>query len=265
MPATPSKATPTGNHNKLVIIAVIVAVIAVILQMVYIEAVRSQATPDTFRVYRLAVSYEAGDTLRERDLEENIVPEQFKDVFLGAITSEDLQNYVGEELQQSARQNEVLTFDLFEQSIESKLVNQISPGMRLIALPVDNKRLRGVLRPGTSVDLIATFSQRAGLPRVLPVMENVKVMAVGQRSLIEEQENTGRQSTNFTHIHIQVTPLQWRALSILEKLSIGPFEVAMRNPGDLSQGMIQAGEINPILLDMIDMPIEPADTANSFR
>lgn len=233
--------------------AVAVAVVAVVLQMVYVEAVRSQARPDEFTMYRLEVAVEDGERLDDDDLKAVPVPQAFRETFRDAITSDELGNYVGERFERDAQQFDVLTFDLFQQPVGETLVAEIQDGKRLIALPVESKRLRGILRPGMTVDLAAPMRTRAGAaPRMMPVMEGVRVMAVGQRSLIEERARSDDRTRNFTHIHVQVTPEQWRTLATIEKMAVGPFELALRNPADNQRGLIPAGEINPRVIELID-------------
>ncbi|MFW5682523.1 MAG: hypothetical protein ACOC1G_05900, partial [Phycisphaeraceae bacterium] len=177
-------AAPAGD-NRLVIIAVVLGVVAVILQMVYVQWVKSEAGTDEFTVYRFEVGLERGEELREDDLEAIPVPVRFQETFQGAIDADELENYLGTRLRQPAQQSDLLTYDLFQQRVGRTLALEMDPDKVLASIPVRGERLQG-LTPGDRVHLAAPIPRRgSSRPKVMPVMSDVRVMAVGEQTLVD--------------------------------------------------------------------------------
>ncbi|NBC10779.1 MAG: Flp pilus assembly protein CpaB [Planctomycetes bacterium] len=254
-PGVPGAPAQSQNSTRLVVIALIVALAAVILVNIYIEVARSQAAGGSIIVYRVNRSLEPGDEIAGRDLEAVEVPDKFEDTFDRAVRrNPDTGNAekIGETLMRPIDENDVLTYDHFIDDPQDKLISKIEPGKRLIALPVEAKILPSV-RPGMKVDIEAPFAGGGKAPEVLTVMENVQVLATGQRTIIEEQreEDGSRRRTNFDTISIQVTPEQATQLSRIQKITTGPFELHIRPADDESRPKIPGGGINPDVLQKI--------------
>lgn len=249
-PDSPSPSDP--NSTRMVVIGVIVGIVAVILMNVYVEMVRRQARPGEFIVYRLETRAQPGDRLQERDVKAVRMPEDFKEAFSNAVDSTGLRARLGEPFKRSATRGDVLTYDLFIDPEDNNLDRLISRDMRLVALPVNSRTLPGNLRPGMYVDIEAPFPGRGGVPNVLPIMEYVKVLAVGRQSVIDERTGEDSVSRSFGTISIEVTPEQATQLSVIQSGAIGEFQLHLRNPADTSQPKIPSGGINPQVLAMID-------------
>lgn len=253
-------AARSAGDNRLVVIAVVLGVVAVILQMIYVQWVKSAAGTDEFTVYRFEVGLEKGEELQQDDLEAVPVPVRFRETFRGAIKSDQLENYLGSRLERPTQQSDLLTFELFQEPVGRTLALEVDPDKRLVPIPVQSDRLQGLLRPGDRVDLAAPIPVRGSTqPEVMPVMSDVRVMAVGRRSVIEEAEGVSDRMRSFTHIRIQVTPQQWLDLTRIENLATGPFFVAIRNPSrDGSSGLVEddvlppPGQIYQPLLELIE-------------
>lgn len=239
---------PSGD-NRLVIIAVVLGVVAVVLQMVYVQWVKSEAGTDEFTVYTFAVGLERGEELREDDLEAVPVPVRFTDTFRGAIQEEDLANYLGTRLERPAQQSDLLTFELFQEPVGQTLAMELDEGESLASIPVRGERLQW-LRPGDIVNLAAAFPRRGSpRPQVMPVMSNVRVLAVGERTLIDEEAGAEGRRRSFTYINFKVeNEEQWLQLQQIELLANGPFFVSLRSA---AEGGASSGTINPDVLEMI--------------
>lgn len=254
LPRTP----PPGDgrrNGKVLLLGLALGVVAVVLMNVYVEMVRSGSRPTAITVYRLETSVLPGDTLRERDVRAVRVPEEFEDAFGDAVDETGLAARLGQPLQRPAERGAVLTYDLFLEPEGGNLDTLIAPDMRLIALPVNPRSLPAVLRPGMFVDIEMPFrgDDTGRLPRILPVMEYVKVLAVGRQSIAEEDRGvSGRRSRTFSTISIEVTPEQATQLAQISAAAAGEFIIHLRNPGDPRQPKIPTGGINPVVLDLVE-------------
>ena len=115
--------------------------------------------------------------------------------------------------------------------------------------------LPGNLQPGMFVDIEAPFSVVDGGSTVLPVMEYVRVLAVGNVSIVDQESTRGGRPRNpgsYRTISIEVEPNQATDLSMIQKIAIGDFELHLRNPADQSTPKIRAGGINPEVLRLIE-------------
>lgn len=254
MTQLPSSSSQQSN-TTLVVVAVVLAFIAAILVFVYVSMVRSAATSGQFVVYRLASPVSPGDKLDENDVYPVAIPKGFADSFKNALDQTGLEARVGDVFRRGARANAVLTADLFIDPDEDRLDLRISMGMRLIALPVNQKTLPGSLRPGMYVDIAASFPSSDGRPNVLPVMELVEVMSVGEKTVIDEQSSIpsrSSRSSRYAKISIEVTPTEATQLSRIQKIVLGDFELHVRKPADVGRPNMPEGGINPAVLRLLD-------------
>jgi Flp pilus assembly protein CpaB len=254
MAQTPNTQAPPGS-NRLVIIAAAVAVVAVIVVNLYVAMIKRQVQEGEFTVYRLTTTLKPGDKLSDNDVEPVRMPKSYRSSFDGMVLEESggaddaLTAQLGQRIKIPAQRNQFLTYSLFTNPSDIQLDTRINPNMRLVALPVNPRTLPGSLQPGMSVDIEAQFP--GGSINVLPVMENVKVFAVGKESIADES-GSGRSQRNFSTISLQVTPEEATSLEKIKKLVLGDFELHLRNPNDNSTPKIPDGGINPAVLRLLD-------------
>ncbi len=254
--AEPLKTTAPPGSNRLVIIAAVVALAAVIVVNLYVAMVKRQVNQGQFTVYKLTTALKPGDKLKDKDVTAVSMPKQYRDSFEGMVLEEpgggnaSLTAQLGTRVKIPARRNQFLTYDLFTSPGDIELDTRINPNMRLVALPVNPRTLPGSLQPGMSVDIEAQFP--GGTLNVLSVMENVEVFSVGTRSIADDETGSSRSRQNFTTISLQVTPEEATQLEKIKKLVIGDFELHLRNPNDNTTPKIPDGGINPNVLRLID-------------
>lgn len=248
---------PDEGNPKLLIIAIALAVVAVVLTNIYIERVRRQVEENSFDVYVLTRAVRPGDRMTERDVRKLAVPQKFKDSFegLGAMDEAGLKTRLAERetLQRAASAGSVLTYAMFLAEGGDDLDRNIAPGKRLVSLPVNSRTAPGALREGMFVDIEATFATGASLPVTLPVMENVKVVALGTRTVYDDDTGARqRPIARYQSITIEVSPDEATHLSMVQRLMIGDFDLHLRNPRDAARPKIPEGGINPAVLDLIE-------------
>ena len=239
------------------IVALVVAVVAVVLVNVYVEVREKRNVEDQFTVFLINRSVRPGERLSERDVEAKAVPQRFGEAFKFAVEpdKDGRPSAIGDTFQRPANSGDVLWYNLFTKSADDDLDHQITDQMRLVALPVNSRMLPGNLQPGMFVDIEAPFSVVDGGSTVLPVMEYVRVLAVGNVSIVDQESTRGgrpRNPSSYRTISIEVEPDQATDLSMIQKIAIGDFELHLRNPADQSTPKIRAGGINPDVLRLIE-------------
>lgn len=250
-PPRPTEASPPGA--KLVLFALGLALLAVILTNVYIEMVRRSGSEDTIGVYLLTRSVRPGDVLKQQDVQLHRFPAAFRDSFqaMGAMDKPglDIRLTTREPTQRTASQGDLLTFRLYDPPSSSELDRNIKPGHRQKSLQVNSRTLPGALREGMYVDLLAPFNL-GGAVQVVPVIERVRVIALGSRTIYDDTD-AGRSTRSFQTITIELESDQVLQLTALERLAAGDFELHLRNPADNSTPHIPDGGVNPRLLELI--------------
>ncbi|HAI11629.1 MAG TPA: hypothetical protein DCM28_07980 [Phycisphaerales bacterium] len=267
--ASPGTNNPRqAGNTKLVIAAVVLAVLAVILTNIYIMQIRNENKLASFPVYILQVSMSSGDRLRKRDIREVRVPDTptFREAFdeqMGAMDETGLRVRLDqkEPLQRTAHAGEILLFRHFTSPDSTAIDQNIARGKRLKVLSINSKTVPGALRLGMFVDLEAAFNTQSGV-QVLPVMERVKVIALGSATSYEASSSRMSQS-RFSSITVEVTPDQATQMNLIERVMIGNFDLTVRNPGDTELSKIPSGGINPTVVELVERRRPAAGATNN--
>lgn len=238
---------------KLLIVAIVLAVLAVVLVNVYVAASRRSIQSDEFVVFRMDVQKSPGDVLGPDDTSAVRVPVSLRDSFAGAVSPNGAGTAparVGDTLTRPIEPGDILEarhFDLQSQD-ETRLL--IRPGMRGIAIPVQSQSLPDPIRPEMMVDIEAPFRGRGGRVRVMPVMEMVRIVAVGATNIVDERRGGGAGS-GVSKITLEVTPDQASDLEFLLSQVAGEFRVHTRNPSDTERPKIGGPGVNPEVMKVL--------------
>jgi Flp pilus assembly protein CpaB len=232
----PAAIAPAGGA-RLVLVAAALAIVAVVLLNLYIVAVKRQNQSKMLTRYELLATLRPGEKLQAKDLKPVKVPEQFEQAFSRFISDADIALKFGQTVRRPAYSGELLAYDVFKEAQGADLDQEITPGFRLYALPVNSRGIIGGLRPGMFVDIEAPFHAAGGggegTPIVLPIMERVKLKTVGGRSIADEAAGeAARRAGSFQTVGIEVTPQATDKLSMIQKMAVGEFELILRNPAD---------------------------------
>ena len=236
-----------GGSVKLVAVSFILALITVVLTNIYINRIREQVSAATFTVYELTRSVQPGDTFAATDVREKIVPLEFRDSFDRAIQPSEISTWYGQRIRRSASQSEIVTFEMFSSTLNKRQMDKIPRGMRWISVPI-NGRSAPIIRPDVKVDLVAVFEVRGQTERVaLTVMENIRVIAVGQRTAEDENSRTRTSNT----ITIQVTDEEANdMITIQDFLGESVFTLVIRGTLDTDVKIVGGG-INPRVKQLV--------------
>jgi pilus assembly protein CpaB len=130
----------------------------------------------------------------------------------------------------------ILTNKLAGENAGSGLPSLIPPGMRAVSVRVnDTTSVSGFVLPGTRVDVLLTGSpQGSSEPQTTTVLENVAVIATGQRL---ERNSAGDPQTTPV-ITLLVSPDDAQKLTLASNQ--GHIQLALRNPMDTRQEELAA-------------------------
>lgn len=249
---------PQAGSTKLVIIALVIALVVVVLTNIYIETVRRQVNETAFEVYVLTRNVQPGDTLQQRDIQAQLVPQRFKDSFdrLQVVDRQAMSLHVDQRdtIQRPARTGDLVRSQLFRTPGLDDRALEVESGKRLIALPVNSASLPGVLQQGMYVDIEAPFFTGGSQPEVLTIMERVQIIALGTHSFSEFDTDAPSRSSSRSYrtITIEVTPQEATDLAMILQLASGPFHLWIRNPNDTARPKLSKDGINARVLELVD-------------
>ncbi|MEL7089149.1 MAG: hypothetical protein AAGL98_12025, partial [Planctomycetota bacterium] len=154
--APPAGSGPPSNSTRLVVIALLLGLVAVVMVNVYIIGVKNSVKEGEFQFFRLRVSKDVGQLLTNDDVELVSVPESYRDSFLDVVEvdrGEPLR--LNDAFTRRAEQNEPLTNRMFDDLTADESRRLINSDFRGVALPVVSKLLPNPLKTEMRVDLIA--------------------------------------------------------------------------------------------------------------
>ena len=123
-------------------------------------------------------------------------------------------------------QSFVTTDDLLGPN-QNYLTDQLEKGKRLFGLTVNAESLAGgFILPGSTVDLIGTKRLANNNIETQTVLENIRVMAVGDKSTINEKPGDVRHSIIETTVTLEVSPEEAQVLAMWK--SIGEIKLSAR-------------------------------------
>ncbi|MEM8738938.1 MAG: hypothetical protein AAGG38_10750 [Planctomycetota bacterium] len=260
---------PAGGGTKIVIVALLLGLAAVVMVNVYILGVKNSVREGEVKFFRLVVSKNAGEVLERQDVEQVGVPERYRDAFRDVVEA----NSAGEPLRlgdaftRRAEQGEPLTTRMFDDLTGDASRRLITEGFRGVSLPVVSKLLPSPLKTEMRVDILAPVRGAGGRRESVAVMENVRVVSIGSRSIVDERSGR-RGSDNFETLTVEVRPEEAVLLSEItqEVQKTGVYSVLLRSPDDQRPRFIPGGGINPELLARLGLaPARAAGNAASPR
>lgn len=244
---------------KLVIVAIALGLAAVVLNYFYVQGVRRAENETSFKAYILTRAMRAGERIKERDVNVVTLPQRFEQSFhnIGAVNESDWLGDVNKQVQRSVSAGSILRREDFQPPTDTRELDiDITPNMRRVSLPVNSRTISGMLRAGMWVDIEAPFQTGGALPTILPVLERIKVIAVGTQVVgADDSAGPSRAPSSYHTITIEVTPQDATNLAMIERLAAGDFEIQIRNPGDTKYVKIPppSGDsgINPAVMDLL--------------
>lgn len=114
---------------------------------------------------------------------------------------------------------------------QNYLTDQLEKGKRLFGLTVNAESLAGgFILPGSTVDLIGTKRLANNNIETQTVLENIRVMAVGDKSTINEKQGDVRHSIVENTVTLEVSPEEAQILAMWK--SVGEIKLSARAKDD---------------------------------
>ncbi len=242
------------GNSTLVLIALALGVVTVILTFLHIQNIRKQTDQQMITVYQLKRDVKPGDKIKEnRDIEAMQVPEpSVANIKSRLMTKDQFSSWFDREVKNPASEGSWLTFDLWASESSEGANIIVNEGKRAYALPVNSRTADPRLDINDFVDIRATLTLPGKMTQSMLVMERVRVLRVGDRTVSRDQ---ARRLTGYSNISVEVTPEQARQLATIRlyiEQGRGDFEIDRRNAGDTYRNpKMPNGEINPEILKFV--------------
>lgn len=147
-----------------------------------------------------------------------------------ALQPSELDRFDGKPLAHPVKPGELILWSMLEGKKVPTFSARVETGHRAITVPVDEiNSISGLLEPGDLIDLMVTVDQK-GKKFTVPLLQVVRVMATGQRSVDDPKSGERRQYSTVT---LDATPEQ--AQNVIVAREAGKITALLRNPGDKQQ------------------------------
>ncbi len=144
-----------------------------------------------------------------------------------AINPNDFERLNGRVMAYPVKSGELILWGLLESKKAPSFSTNVAAGYRAITVPVDEiNSISGMLEPGDKIDLMVSMD-RKGKKITFSLLQNVQVMATGQRSIDDPKSGERRQYSTVT---LNTTPAQ--AQNIIVARDVGKITALLRNPQD---------------------------------
>ena len=144
-----------------------------------------------------------------------------------ALMPNQFDTFDGKVLAFGVNGGEMILWSMLEAKKTPTFSARVEAGRRAITVPVDEiNSISGLLEPGDLIDLIVTVSQR-DKKFTFPLLQSVRVMATGQRSVDDPKSGERRQYSTVT---LDATPKQ--AQNVIVAREAGKITALLRNPND---------------------------------
>jgi pilus assembly protein CpaB len=166
-----------------------------------------------------------GAVLTLKNVASRSVPNEF--AHSAAVRPNQFERVTGRKLNTPLRAGESLLWNLIDDPNAVALAARVSDGRRALSVPVDEiNSLSGMLQPGDRVDLYVSLT-RDTRKIVLPVLQNLGVLAAGNRVVVEQPSGDKR---TFTTITLEASPEEARVVVLAR--DVGRLTAMLRNPND---------------------------------
>lgn len=145
-----------------------------------------------------------------------------------ALTPEQFERVENQKLAYPAVRGEMLLWSLLEGQRAATFSSRLAVGRRAITVPVDDvNSISGMIEPGDRIDLVVTV-KKDSRSFMLPMLQNVTVMATGTRAVVEADGKEGKRT--YTTITLDASPAE--AERVLAAREVGKLAALLRAPGD---------------------------------
>ncbi len=152
-----------------------------------------------------------------------------------AIHPEQYDEVEGQRVVQGVKSGDTLLWSLLAHQQVPAFSNVVAVGRRAITVPVDEiNSISGMLQPGDFIDVMATI-ERNGRKRIFPLLQNVKVLATGQKPVNSRPTNgqdANQAQTDAMYATVTLDADPQEAQAVIMAREIGKITALLRNPKD---------------------------------
>lgn len=200
-----------GQNVWLLVVALALAAVVVVIYNVHIYNVRRAARGEKVYLLRVIRDVEAGETLRDDDVEVAAIEKQHASMLGSVVGEENMQFAVGSRVNRAIPRNHWLLWDYITDLDTAKPANAITPGNVAVTVSVDPRLSLGdILRQNDRVNILGQIPQGQSL-RTYRLIEGVRVLAIGGQGLkvsagLDATPRSRRGMRTYRNITIEVTP-----------------------------------------------------------
>jgi Flp pilus assembly protein CpaB len=247
-----SRGRPSG---KLLIVAVVLAMVVVVLYNLQVAKYRKAQTGQMVELLRLTTSLRAGQAIKPEDVEKVPMPAQYAGGLANCITGEraDYDYAVSSTVNQPVRKGQWLLYEFTTPVQGSSPSNRIRSKWVGQTVTIDPQKSPGeLLSIGDRVNVLAVMAVGSKPLSASRVIENVRVIAIAGRSFDEGQADPRRRpggSREYRRITVEVPlDVSLQLANVLSHAQGTPW-VEVCNPADAGSSGGEA-RINPELRNL---------------
>ena len=245
------------SKRKQLLFAVIIGIVAVFLNMFYINSRIAEIQPKKLISVLVAKqNMPAGTMLTKSMVKSARVPAEF--VPKVALKESELESNLGNELMIDVLSGDYVLDSYFrvKKAVGNRLSDQVSENLRAITLPVDqNDSFAGSIVTGDKIDILFTFNvPGTGQTMTTTLLQNVTIISTGSYSVAEQElgEKGGR-SKRYNTLTLLLSIFDATRLNFARQT--GKIDVLLRNEKDKA-----IVDIKPIA-GVVDLLSEPEKAA----
>jgi pilus assembly protein CpaB len=219
-------------HKKGISVAgasLIVGSITALLMHTYLEG-QTQAIEEKYKgklvpVVVARIDIQPGTPLNADILAARNIPTEFAQS--SSISPDNYEGLIGRTVAHAMKKGDVITYASLDGPKTATFSARVAKGRRAITVPVDDiNSISGMLEPDDRIDLIAS-DERNGYRVSYPLLQQVRVLATGQRTVNDSKTGEQRQ---FSTVTLDISPIE--AQRIIAARDQGRLSALLRNPQD---------------------------------
>ena len=260
----------SGFNKKLLVLALVVGAVAVALLVVRDHYKEQAARGNVIEVYAWKRDVKAGEPVSIQDVTLVPVPKDSTTV-LHSVLRRGQEQLLDANASRSVVKGDLVNLTDLMQGSRTSPAARISMGMRAITLAVDPNRTPGkLLQIGGRADLVGMVSIKGQPPKSHPLIQNLKVLAVGgdsgpdDDSIGSERSRSSSDPTMrvYRSITVEVSPkIAVELADLLPRIYEGRLWLLVRNPVD---SQVDFEGINPDVRPALTAPLPERGLGSSL-
>jgi pilus assembly protein CpaB len=221
-------------------------------------AIEARGKGETVKVVVAKGKLQKGDVVSSDTVAVRSVPTDY--AHSNALRPNQFDAFDGKALAFSVDGGEMVLWSMLEGKKSPTFSARVDVGHRALTVPVDEiNSISGLLEPGDLIDLMVTVSQK-DKKFTFPLLQAVRVMATGQRSVDDPKSGERRQYSTVT---LDASPEQ--AQNVIVAREAGKITALLRNPSDKQAFKGGNTDLAGLLGLKPELDLKPAETAIGIR